>query len=154
MNDEAITAILASRHAAAEKAGKNLPHDDIVRALRFLPDCDIWAIGDDGQAIFALLRDALVFTVGFRDSGGVTARSRPLEGRRLLVSLAWDQRQRTETGGMACATQWSFRYEGEREAHDEWQQMTGLVVLDQFGNERLDDREKFARALAATAGWE
>jgi hypothetical protein len=66
----------------------------------------------------------------------------------------WGKRRRTETGGTACATRWSFRYEGEREAHDRWQQMTGLVVLDEFGNERLHDREKFARALAATAGWE
>jgi hypothetical protein len=44
-------------------------------------------------------------------------------------------------------------YEGEREAHDQWQHVTGMVVLDQLGNERPDDREKFARAIAATAGW-
>ena len=152
MNDETITTILGSWETAAVQAGKNLPHDDVVRALRVLPDFDIWTIGEDGQATFGLPRDEIVFTVGFRDGRGVTVRSRHLEPT-LLVSLSWAERQPTETGGTACATRWSFMYEGEREAHDQWQHVTGMLLLDQFGSERPDDREKFARAIAATAGW-
>ena len=70
MNDETITTILGSWETAAVQAGKNLPHDDAVRALRVLPDFDIWTIGEDGQATFGLLRDEIVFTVGFRDGRG------------------------------------------------------------------------------------
>jgi hypothetical protein len=70
MYDEAVTTILSSWEAAAREAGTNLPHDDVVRALRCLPDSDIWAIGDDGQAMFAMVRDELVLTVGFRDGRG------------------------------------------------------------------------------------
>jgi hypothetical protein len=62
MDDVAVTTILGSWQEVARQAGKKLPHDDVVRALRILPDFDIWAIGDDGHAMFALLRGEIVFT--------------------------------------------------------------------------------------------
>jgi hypothetical protein len=153
MDDEAITNILSSWGAAAVNAGKNLPHDDLVRTLRFVPNLDVWAVAPDGQAMFGLVRDELVLTIGIRDGRVVAVKSRPLQGRKLLVGLSWGERQRTEAGATSCATRWSFMFEGEREAHDQWQHLTGMVVVDQLGNEVADDREKLARAISATAGW-
>jgi hypothetical protein len=118
-----------------------------------LPDVGIWAISEDSSALFALLADEVVFTVGFRDGGTVSVRSRPLDSKRLLVTHTWEESKPIEAGGTAWSTRWVFSYRGEREGHDAWQHIIGSVVLDRGRGEHLDDREKFARAIASTAGW-
>ncbi len=153
MRDEDITGVAGFWAAAARNVDRNFPHDGVVRALSSLPDVGIWAISEDSSALFALLRDEVVFTVGFRDDGTVRIHSRPLDGQRLLVSLTWGESKPIETGGTAWSTRWAFLYRDEREAHDAWQHITGSVVLDRVRGERLDEREKFARAIASTAGW-
>lgn len=95
----------------------------------------------------------VVFTVGFRDDGTMGVHSRPLDGKRLLVSHAWGESKPIEAGGTAWSTRWVFTYRAEREARDAWQHVTGSVVLDRVRGERFDQREKFARAIASTAGW-
>ena len=139
--------------AAASDAGRTFSHDRVVRALSLLPDVGIWAISEDSSALFALVADEVVFTVGFRDDGTVGVHSRPLDSKRLLVSHTWGESKPIEAGGTAWSTRCVFTYRAEREARDAWQHITGSVVLDRVRGERLDQREKFARAIASTAGW-
>ena len=79
-------------------------------------------------------------------------RSRPLYADRLLVRLSWSQPEPTEAGGLSWNTTWRFSYREER-GHDEWQRLRGSVVRDANGTERVDARERFARAIATRAGW-
>jgi hypothetical protein len=153
MRDEDITGVAGFWGAAAREAGRNFPHERVVRALSSLPDVRIWAISEDSSALFALLADEVVFTVGLRDDGTLSIRSRPLDSKRLLVSLTWGESKSIEAGGTAWSTRWVFAYRAEREAHEAWQHIIGSVVLDRGRGERLDGREKFARAIASTARW-
>jgi hypothetical protein len=154
MRDEDITGVAGFWGAAACDAGRNFPHERVVLALSSLPDVRIWAVSEDSSsALFALLADEVVFTVGLRDDGNVSVRSKPLDSKRLLVSLTWEESKSIEAGGTAWSTRWVFSYRGEREGRDPWQHIVGSVVLDRGRGERLDEREKFARAIASTAGW-
>jgi hypothetical protein len=99
------------------------------------------------------LADEVVFTVGLRGDGTVSVRSRPLDRKRLLVSLTWENPRSIDAGATAWSTRWVFAYRAEREARDAWQHIIGSVVLDRGRGERLDEREKFPRAIASTAGW-
>lgn len=100
----------------------------MVQALSSLPDVRIWAVSEDSSALFALLADEVVFTVGSRDDGNVSVRSKPLDSKRLLVSLKWEESKSIEAGGMAWSTRWVFSYRGEREGRDAWQHIIGSVV--------------------------
>lgn len=153
MRDEDITGVAGLWGAAARDADRNFPHELVVRALSSLPDLRIWAVSEDSSALYALLADEVVFTVGLRDDGNVSVRSKPLDSKRLLVSLTWEESTSSEAGGTAWSTRWLFSYRGEREGRDAWQHIIGSVVLDPDRGERLDEREKFARAIASTAGW-
>jgi len=153
VRDEDITNVAGFWGAAASDAGRTFSHDQVVRALSLLPDVGIWAISEDSSALFALVADEVVFTVGFRDDGTMGVHSRPLDSKRLLVSHAWGESKPIEAGGTAWSTRWVFTYRAEREARDAWQLITGSVILDRVRGERFDQREKFARAIASTAGW-
>lgn len=121
----------------------DLPWDQIERALRRLPDAGICAVSDDGTALFMLTPTDTVFTVSVED-GKVRLTSRRLEADRLAVSLEWDEN----------SSRWSFSYTGEPGRSERWQRISGSVTTDaQDGREEPDDREQFARALAARAGW-
>jgi hypothetical protein len=124
-----------------EQAGEELPWGEIERALRRLPDSGMCAVSDDGSALFMLPPADTLFTVSV-DGGEVTLHSHPLDTDRLNVSLRW-------TGN---ASHWSFRYSGEPQARERWQDMSGSVAIN-GGREQLDDREQFARAVAGRAGW-
>jgi hypothetical protein len=76
------------------------------------------------------------------DGGELTLSSRPLDADRLVVSLRWS----------GDTSSWRFAYLGETREREGWQDITGSVALN-GGREQLDDREQFARALAARAGW-
>jgi hypothetical protein len=68
------------------------------------------------------------------------------------VRLSCSKLEPTETGGLTWYTTWMFYYRDER-GHDEWQRLRGSVVCDANGTERVDARERFARAIATRAGW-
>jgi hypothetical protein len=70
---------------------------------------------------------------------------------RLLVRLSWSQPEPTEAGGLTWNTTWVVYYRDER-GHDEWQRLSGSVVRDANVTERVDARERFARAIATRAG--
>lgn len=153
VRDEDITSVADSWGAEASDVGRDFPHDRVVRALSLLPDVGIWAISEDSSALFALLADEVVFTVGLRDDGTVSVRSRPLDSKRLLVYHTSEPSKPIEAGGTAWSTRWIFQYRAERDARDAWQHITGTVVPDGVRGEHLDQREKFARAIASRAGW-
>jgi hypothetical protein len=126
-----------------EQGAADLPWGDIERALRRLPEAGICAVSDDASSLFMLGPADALFTVSV-DREEVTLTSRPLEAHRLMVSLRW----------AGDRSRWTFRYMGEPEADERWQDISGSVATDAgSGREQLDDREQFARALAGRAGW-
>ncbi|HKO26479.1 MAG TPA: hypothetical protein VJU80_03410 [Solirubrobacteraceae bacterium] len=125
-----------------EQGAPDLPWKDVERALRRLPEAGICAVSDDASSLFMLGPTNALFTV-FVDGEEVTLTSRPLDADRLTVSLRWSGE----------GSRWSFRYVGEPEASERWQDISGSVAIDGTGSEQLDDREQFARALAGRAGW-
>jgi hypothetical protein len=126
-----------------EQGAADLPWSEIERALRRLPDAGMCAVSDDGTALFMLTRTDTVFTVSL-DAGNVALRSRPLDADRLTVSLRW----------VGDSSAWTFRYTGQLEGDERWQDISGSVAVDgDSGRERPDDREQFARAVAGRAGW-
>jgi hypothetical protein len=126
-----------------EQAAADLPWDEIERALRRLPDAGICAVSDDGSALFMLTPTDTVFAVSV-DGGNLTLTSRPLHADRLIVSLR----------SVGDRSGWTFRHTGEPEGEERWQNMSGTVAVDaETGRESPDDREQFARAVAARAGW-
>jgi hypothetical protein len=149
MTDAEISAVGEAWGREARAAGINLPWDDIERALRELPAPEAWAVGDDATALFVLGPAGTLFTVA---AGGanVTVTSRPLIAERLIVSLQLGARDTLQTR----ATRWEFRYADGSDAREPWQTISGSVSTDRdTGQEHLDERERFARVLAARAGW-
>ena len=94
-----------------------------------------------------------MLSLGLSPDSQMSLRSRPLHAGRLFVRLSWSQPQPTETGGLTWNTTWIFAYWDQR-GQDQWQHVGGSVVRDADGTERLDARERFARAIATRAGWE
>jgi hypothetical protein len=152
MNAASISEVLSTWEAAARSVGRNLPAGIVERGLAFLPDSPEWAISEDASELFALTRDAVVFSLGLSSDSEWRLRSRPLYADRLLVRLTWSEPESTETGGLTWHTIWMFYYQEER-GHDEWQRLRGSVIRDANGTERVDARERFARAIATRAGW-
>lgn len=152
MNAASISEALSAWQAAARRVGRNLPAGIVERGLAFLPDSLEWAISEDANALFALTEDDVVFSFGPSSDGEWKLRSRPLYADRLLVRLSWSQPEPTETGGLTWNTSWMFDYQDER-GHDEWQRLGGSAIRDANETERVDGRERFARAIAARAGW-
>lgn len=152
MNAAGVSEVLSAWEAAARSVGRHLPVGIVERGLEFLPDSSEWAIGEDAGALFALSRDDVVFSLGVSSDSEWRLRSRPLYADRLVVRLSWSQPEPTETGGLAWNTEWMFVYRDER-GHDAWQRLSGCVVRDVDGTERVDARERFARAIATRAGW-
>jgi hypothetical protein len=152
MNAASISEVLSAWEAAARSVGRNLPVGIVERGLAFLPDSPEWAISEDASALFALTKDDVVFTFGLGADSETSLHSRPLYADRLLVRLSWSQPEPTEAGGLTWSTTWMFYYRDER-GHNEWQRLSGSVDRDANGTERVDARERFARAIAKRAGW-
>jgi hypothetical protein len=152
MNAANISEALRAWEAAARSVGRDLPAGIVERGLAFLPDSPEWAISEDASALFALTKDDVVFSLGLSSDSEWRLRSRPLYADHLLVRLSWNQPEPTETGGLTWNTTWMFDYREER-GHDEWQRLRGSVIRDANGTERVDARERFARAIATRAGW-
>ena len=126
-----------------DQGAAGLPWNDIERALRRLPDSGICAVSDDATELFMLAPTDTLFTVSV-DGGRATLFSRPLDAARLTVGLQWAEN--------SC--RWTFRHTCEPEIRERWQSISGSVAIDEgTGHEHLDDREQFARAVAARAGW-
>jgi hypothetical protein len=152
MNAASISEVLSAWGAVARSVGRDLPAGIVERGLAFLPDSSEWAISEDASALFALTKDDVVFSLGLSPDSEWRLRSRPLYADRLFVRLSWSQPEPTETGGLTWNTTWMFHYRDER-GHDEWQRLSGSVVRDGNGTERVDARERFARAIATRARW-
>jgi hypothetical protein len=152
MNAASISEVLSAWEAAARSVGRNLPVGIVERGLAFLPDSLEWAISEDASALFALTKDDVVFSLGLSPDSETSLHSRPLYSDRLLARLSWSQPEPTEAGGPTWNTTWVFYYRDER-GHDEWQRLSGSVVRNANGTERVDARERFARAIATRAGW-
>jgi hypothetical protein len=152
MNAASISEVLSAWEASARSVSRNLPAGLVERGLVFLPDSPEWAISEDASALFALAKDDVLFDLGLSSDGEWRLRSRALYADRLLVRLTWSQPEPIETGGLTWNTTWMFYYREER-GHDEWQRLRGSVVRDANGTERVDARERFARAIATRAGW-
>ncbi|MGH2887917.1 MAG: hypothetical protein ACRDPA_35355, partial [Solirubrobacteraceae bacterium] len=121
VRDEDATSVAGFWGAEASDVGRDFPHERVVRALSLLPDVGIWAISEDSSALFALLADEVVFTVGLRDDGTVSVQSRPLDSERLLVYHTSEESKPIEAGGTAWSTRWIFAYRAARDARDAWQ---------------------------------
>lgn len=152
MNAASVSEVLGAWEAAARSVDRNLPAGIVERGLALLPDSPAWAISEDASALFALATDDVVFSLGLSSDSEWRLRSRPLHADRLRVRLSWSQPEQTETGGLTWNTTWMFFYPEER-GHDEWQRLRGSVIRDADGTERVDAAERFARAVAARAGW-
>jgi hypothetical protein len=152
MNAACISEVLSAWEAAARSVGRNLPAGIVERGLGCLPDSPEWAINEDASELFALTKSDVVFSLGLSSDSEWRLRSRPLYADRLLVRLSWSQPEPTETGGLTWNTTWMFHYQEER-GHDGWQRLRGSVIRDANGTERVDARERFARAIATRAGW-
>lgn len=152
MDAATISEVVSAWEAAARSSGRDLPVDSVERGLAFLPDSPQWAISEDASALFALTNDDVVFVFGLGPGRQTALHSRPLYRERLLVRLAWSQPVPTDAGGLTWSTSWIFHYSDER-GQNEWQSLSGSVVRDANGTERLDARERFARAIATRAGW-
>jgi hypothetical protein len=124
-----------------DQAAGELPWGEIERALRRLPDAGICAVSHDGSALFMLAATDTLFTVAVHGDD-VTLHSRPLDSDRLVVRLR----------SSANDSHWSFDYLGEPQERERWQDISGSVATN-GGREQIDDREQFARAVAARAGW-
>ena len=152
MNAATISEVLSAWEAAAQSVSRNLPHGIVERGLAFLPGSPEWAISEDAGELFALTMDDVLFSLGFSSDSEWRLRGRPLHADRLLVRLSWSQPEPTETARLTWNTTWMFDYQEER-GHDEWQRLHGSVIRDAKGTERVDARERFARAIATRAGW-
>jgi hypothetical protein len=152
MNAPIIGEVLSAGEALARSVGRDVLADIVERGLAFLPESPEWAISEDAGALFALTKDDVVFSLGLSSDGEWRLGSRPLYADRLLVRLSWSQSEPTETGGLTWNTTWMFDYREER-GHDEWRRLRGSVVRDANATERVDARERFARAIATRAGW-
>jgi hypothetical protein len=134
---------------AANETGRRLPVG-LEQSLALLPaEVEAWAISDDAAALCALAGDS-IFTITAIDHHFAIA-SRPLAGERLLIDHERGPSTLDNRGGVRWSTRWTFRYDGA-DAAEPWQQMSGQCLADER-SESCDDREAFARALAARVGW-
>jgi hypothetical protein len=135
---------------AANEAGRRLPVG-LERSLALLPArVEAWAISNDAAALCALAGDA-IFTVTAVDHHFAVA-SRPLIGEWLVVDHERGPSRLDDRGGIRWSTRWTFRYANDAGASEPWQQMSGQCLADER-SETCDEREAFARAVAARVGW-
>lgn len=150
VDDSAIQAIaqeLLSEHGAV------VGEDELWRALILLPDVSEWAIAQAAPLVFALATEDTLFTVGVEE-GRVSAQSRPLARHRLTVNMASGAGRQTEAQIVVRETIWTFGYLREAAVSPEpWRTIVGRVETNQRGQQRLDQREMLARAIASRAGW-
>jgi hypothetical protein len=135
---------------AANEAGRRLPVG-LEQSIALLPErVDVWAISDDAAALCALAGDA-IFTVTAVDHDYAFA-SRPLARERLLIDHERGPSTLDNRGGVRWSTRWTFRYENGAGTTEPWQRLTGECLADER-SETCDERETFARAVAARSGW-
>jgi hypothetical protein len=148
-----ITAELLKEHREALPDGDD-QYWELQRMLGLLPDVDEWAVAKRVPEIFAISPGNTVFTVRVSAGESVSVESRPLDGHKLIVGMESKVISATQTQRVR-ETSWTFRYVAGAEgaSRDEWRDITGTLYMGRDGNEDLDQREKFARAIASRAGW-
>jgi hypothetical protein len=134
------------------RAGPDLDYE-FERNLKMLPKEGIeWAVAEPVPAVFARSATTLFQLALDTEKKSVTLTSRPIDAGELAVALTWGESSRGE-GISVRETGWTFRYVGQKEEVQPWQQIGGLVTYTNHG-EYVDRRERFARGLAKCAGWE
>jgi hypothetical protein len=156
VDDETISAItdeLLQEHPTAVSDDERW--EALNRILGLLPDVDEWATAESVPMVFAISSDTL-FTVRVPGDESVSVDSRPLTGHELIVRVVYGAAREAEAQITVREATWSFCHVGEAEdaSREEWQEITGRVQTNQRGDQRLDQREKFARAIASRAGWQ
>jgi hypothetical protein len=132
-----------------EEATTGMDLDSAVRALMRLPEPEAWAISGDVLNLFFSLCNRVVFTVFLNPHGGSVTKRYAFDPARVSIELLHDAPMRT-TDGLEWETHWAFRYPNETLERGPWQDLRGKV---KSGGHDPDQREEFARALAAVAGW-
>ena len=138
--------------AVLAAGGREASLSGITQALEPLPDFDAWTLAKGGAELYGLAGKR-VFTVSVHEDGAYTVVRRPLRGKDIIVSLSRGAPRTTETGGVAWATEWTFRYVDEQKPREGWQHVQGSVSYDNNRGERFEQGEELARAIASRAGW-
>jgi hypothetical protein len=144
--------ILRAWEAANAGAGQRFDWDSARRISQLLPGSGVWAISEDARALFALVDRQVLFLVALSDKGAPSITRRPLRGDRIIVTVEIGAPIST-LDGTVRETDWTFRYIDSDSPAEQWQHLTGSVIVDRLGHERTDQREAFARSLAEQAGW-
>jgi hypothetical protein len=176
MSDEVIDEVVQDLHHEHGKlmaAAEDRLYSDLTRAVELLPkDGFDWAIASNKPLVFARSKDTIFQIALHPDENRATIASRPLNCEQLMVALEWvelepeslpkpesslpNAAEREQANSMETwwETSWTFHYV-DQGADDvgEWQQVRGKIRITGEG-ERPDRRERFARTLAALAGWE
>lgn len=128
-------------------------YTEMGRALKMTPEGSSWTVAEAEIAIYAHREGQLFVAAMTPGEPRVTLSSRVLDPDKLSVQLDWEEgRPNEDVTLIVRTTRWTFRHPGiERET---WQRIDGRISLDHQGREHLDQRERFARALAQFAGWE
>jgi hypothetical protein len=157
---------LHREHGELMAAADDRLYAALTRALGMLPKSGVaWAIAKPKPVVFVCSKDTLFQIVLDLGESKVSITSRPLNGEKMLVGLEWverepesfpnaEERERADSTQAWWEANWTFRYVDQGgDDLGEWQQVTGGIVVTREG-ERLDRRERFARAVAVAAGWE
>jgi len=130
----------------------NLPWVPIRNALvALIPENVAWMI--DRDAFYAVSSDGGVFTVQGSDRKTLQVSRQPLDPSHLAVSFIESEPRADGSGHSVQTTRWSFRYDN-RDSVSRWQDITSQLTVDVEGNVvRVSEAEKFAREIAAQAGW-
>jgi len=175
MSDEVIDEVVQDLHHEHGKlmaAAEDRLYSDLTRAVELLPkDGFDWAIANSKPLLLARSRDTIFEIALHPDENRATIASRPLNCEKLVVALEWVElepeslpkpgsplpaadRQQANSMETWRETRWTFHYV-DQGADDvrEWQQVRGKIRVA-GESERPDRRERFARTLAALAGWE
>ena len=128
-------------------------YTEMGRAVKMIPAGSSWTVAEAEIAIYAHREGQLFVAAMAPGEPRVALSSRRLDPAKLSVQLEWEEgRPNEEVTLIVRGTRWTFRHPGiERES---WQRIDGRISVDHQGEERLDQREMFARALATFAGWE
>jgi hypothetical protein len=150
-----VTQELHQEHADFMGAGGDELHANLARALRLLPEDGVtWAVAHLEPTIFALANETL-FLIALADESTARITSRPVNGKKVLVSLDWGEPLGKEAEAISREATWTFRYASQCDDELEpWQRIRGTATRTRDGGERLDRRERLARELARRAGWE
>jgi hypothetical protein len=152
---QAVIAELHREHGSQMAQGGSGLYLSLEHALKMLPRDGVeWAVAKPVLAILARSEDTLFQIVLDPEKGTATLVSRPLKCGCLSVGLVLGEPSTSEEQVTSRETSWTFRMAGEADELDAWKRITGRIATGGTHGARFDRRERLARKLARSAGWE